>query len=55
MTNHYARVVHQVNVDGRGYAHPYDDATPPGGKDQSGFVNDPAPRTLRVVVGGGGG
>ena len=54
VTNHYARIVHEVNVDGRGYAHPYDDATPVGGKDQSGFVNDPNPRALRVVVGGGG-
>ena len=51
VTNHYARVVHGASVDGRGYAHPYDDATPAGGKDQSGFVNDPAPRMLRVVVG----
>lgn len=24
-TNHYSRVVHEVNLDGRGYAFPYDD------------------------------
>jgi hypothetical protein len=55
VTNHYARVVHETNVDGRGYAHPYDDATPVGGKDQSGFVNDPNPRVLRVAIGGADG
>jgi hypothetical protein len=54
VTNHYARLVHAANVDGRGYAHPYDDATPAGGPDQSGFVNDPAPRLLTVAVGGAG-
>jgi hypothetical protein len=54
-TNHYARIVHAANIDGRGYAHPYDDATPSGAPDQSGFVNDPNPKLLTVVVGGGGG
>ena len=53
VTNHYARLVHAANIDGRGYAHPYDDATPSGGPDQSGFVNDPRPKLLTVVVGGG--
>ncbi|MCJ1475044.1 hypothetical protein MMC13_003704 [Lambiella insularis] len=53
VTNHYARLVHAANVDGRGYAHPYDDVAPAGGPDQSGFVNDGAPRLLRVTVGGG--
>lgn len=52
VTNHYARAVHDINADGRGYAHPYDDATPVGGKDQSGFVNDPSPAKLSVTVGG---
>jgi len=54
VTNHYARLVHSANIDGRGYAHPYDDATPSGGPDQSGFVNDPNPKLLTVTVGGGG-
>jgi hypothetical protein len=53
VTNHYARLVHSANMDGRGYAHPYDDATPSGGPDQSGFVNDPNPKLLTVVIGGG--
>jgi hypothetical protein len=52
--NHYARLVHGSNLDGRGYCHPYDDASPPGGGDQSGFVNDGNPRLFTVVVGGGG-
>ena len=53
ITNHYARIVHDANIDGRGYAHPYDDVTPSGVSDQSGFVNDPNPKLLTVVVGGG--
>ena len=53
ITNHYARLVHAANVDGRGYAHPYDDVTPAGGPDRSGYVNDGAPKLLTVTVGGG--
>ena len=52
VTNHYGRIVHATNLDGRGYAHPYDDVAPSNGPDQSGFVNDPAPKLLTVVVGG---
>jgi hypothetical protein len=53
ITNHYARIVHAANLDGRGYAFPYDDVTPTGGADQSGFVADPNPALLTVAVGGG--
>jgi hypothetical protein len=52
-TNHYARIVHAANLDGRGYAFPYDDVTPNGGVDQSGFVADPNPTLWTVAVGGG--
>ena len=52
VTNHYARLVHAANADGRGYAHPYDDVAPSGGPDQSGFVNDEAPKVLSIVLGG---
>ncbi|KAH8597575.1 hypothetical protein B0O99DRAFT_650923 [Bisporella sp. PMI_857] len=38
ITNHYSRLVHTANIDGRGYAFPYDDV-PAIGADQSGFVN----------------
>ena len=52
-TNHYARIVHAANLDGRGYCFPYDDVSPSGGVDQSGFVSDPTPATFLVTVGGG--
>jgi hypothetical protein len=52
ITNHYSRIVHAANLDGRGYAFPYDDVAPAGGPDQSGEVNDPNPSLLTVAVGG---
>lgn len=53
ITNHYARIVHAANLDGRGYAFPYDDVAPTNGADQSGSVYDPNPKLLTVAVGGG--
>lgn len=53
VTNHYSRIVHAANVDGRGYCFPYDDVTPSGGPEQSGYVADPAPANFLVTVGGG--
>ncbi len=53
ITNHYSRIVHQVEVQGRGYAFPYDDVAPSGGADQSGSVYDPNPTLLTITVGGG--
>ena len=53
VTNHYARIVHAVNADGRGYAFPFDDVAPTGGGDQSGAVFDGQPGILTVAVGGG--
>lgn len=53
VTNHYARIVHAANLDGRGYCFPYDDVTPNGGVDQSGFVSDGTPASFLVTVGGG--
>ena len=52
ITNHYARIVHAANVDGKGYAFPYDDVAPSDGTDQSGYVTDPNPQLLTVTVGG---
>jgi hypothetical protein len=52
ITNHYSRIVHATNIDGRGYAFPYDDVAPSGGLDQSGSVFDPNPSLLSIVVGG---
>lgn len=51
--NHYARVVHACNLDGKGYAFAYDDVQPDGGEDQSGKVNAGDPEVLVVAVGGG--
>ncbi|KAI0200445.1 glucanase B [Astrocystis sublimbata] len=54
-TNHYARILHGVNLDGRGYAFPYDDVVPSGatGPDQAGTVFDGSPELLTVTLGGG--
>lgn len=52
VTNHYARIVHGANTDGRGYAFSFDDFMPTGGEDQSGAVQDGAPQLLTVTVGG---
>jgi len=52
VTNHYARILHEVAVDGRGYAFAYDDVNSAEGKDQSGFVNAPDPDVLTVTFGG---
>lgn len=51
-TNHYARIVHAANLDGRGYAFPYDDVGPTGGADQSGSISDASPSLLTVAIGG---
>ena len=52
ITNHYARIVHAANLDGLGYAFPYDDVTPNGGQDQSGALHSGNPQLLTVAVGG---
>ena len=52
VTNHYARIVHEVNLDNKGYAFPYDDVTKTGFDDLSGAVFDPNPAILTVTVGG---
>ncbi len=51
VTNHYGRVCHEAAVEGRGYAFPYDDVGASKGVDQSGFLNDPNPKTLTIGVG----
>ena len=53
-TNHYARLVHEHNVDGKGYAFAYDDVQVDGGEDQSGKVNAGDPEVFTVSVGGKG-
>ncbi|KAF2823157.1 hypothetical protein CC86DRAFT_372856 [Ophiobolus disseminans] len=51
-TNHYSRIVHQAQKDGRGYAFPYDDVVPDGGNDVAGTQFDGSPRLFTVAVGG---
>ena len=51
ITNHYSRLVHEANSDTRGYAFPYDDVAPTGGRDESGAVFG-NPRAFKVTVGG---
>lgn len=51
-TNHYARLVHEHNVDKKGYAFAYDDVQPDSGEDQSGKVNAGDPKLFIVTVGG---
>lgn len=51
-TNHYARLVHVHNLDGKGYAFAYDDVQPDDGEDQSGKVNAGDPKLFTVTVGG---
>ena len=51
-TNHYSRIVHECNLDAKGYAFAYDDVQPDGGADQSGKVEAPDPTAWIVAVGG---
>ncbi|KAI8648850.1 Glucan endo-1,3-beta-glucosidase [Fusarium sp. Ph1] len=50
-TNHYSRIVHSYEVDGRGYAFPYDDVNPNGHKDASGVVSSNKVQFLTIYVG----
>ena len=50
-TNHYSRVVHETNIDHRGYAFPYDDVVPNQGMDQAGIVKDGEPKEFVITVG----
>ncbi|TFB01048.1 hypothetical protein CCMA1212_006893 [Trichoderma ghanense] len=50
-TNHYSRLVHKFEVDGRGYAFPYDDVNPDGNENASGTLASGAPDKLTVYVG----
>lgn len=56
-TNHYARVIHEHEVEGMGYAFSYDDTNPVGsGLDNAtanaaGLIKDSSPDLLYVVIG----
>lgn len=49
-TNHYSRLVHAREVDGKGYAFAYDDVNP-NGENASGVVSSGRPDTLKVYFG----
>ncbi|KAH4918498.1 hypothetical protein HBI57_206870 [Parastagonospora nodorum] len=53
ITNHYARIFHEVSSDHLGYAFPYDDVHPSAdGTSQEGAVNDEKPTIFQIIVGG---
>jgi hypothetical protein len=51
-TSHYSRIIHANEVDGKGYAFPYDDVNPDGAEDAAGLVSSGNPETLIFYVGG---
>lgn len=50
--SHYSRLIHELEIDGRGYAFPYDDVNPDEGGNASGLVSSAVPDTLTIYVGG---
>ncbi|KAK2759808.1 hypothetical protein FQN54_002542 [Arachnomyces sp. PD_36] len=50
-TNHYSRIVHEHEIDGKGYAFAYDDVNPEG-KNAAGVVAAADPKLLTVTIGG---
>ena len=51
-TNWYSKIVHEYEVDGKGYAFAYDDVTPDTGVNNAGVVASSIPGTLTITVGG---
>ncbi|KAF5988571.1 glucan endo-1,3-beta-glucosidase [Fusarium bulbicola] len=51
-TNHYSRIVHTYEADGRGYAFAYDDVNPDGDENASGVVSSDNVDVLTIHVGG---
>ncbi|KAK2669799.1 Beta-1,3-glucanase, N-terminal, subdomain 2 [Fusarium oxysporum f. sp. vasinfectum] len=51
-TNHYSRIVHSYEVDGRGYAFSYDDVNPDNGEEASGVVSSDNVHLLTIHAGG---
>ncbi|KAH6951129.1 hypothetical protein BKA56DRAFT_505913 [Ilyonectria sp. MPI-CAGE-AT-0026] len=50
-TNHYSRVIHKYEVDGKGYAFSYDDVNPDGNENASGIVSSGNVDNLTIFVG----
>lgn len=51
-TQHYSRIIHETEVDGKGYAFSYDDVNPTNSDDAAGLINSPNPSTLVFYIGG---
>ncbi|CEJ92408.1 hypothetical protein VHEMI08063 [[Torrubiella] hemipterigena] len=51
-THYYAKSIHDIEVDGKGYAFQYDDVHPTGGVDASGTVQASQPQVLTFYAGG---
>lgn len=51
-SNWYSAFVHQIELDGRGYAFPYDDVTPRPEESVDGSVSSTDPKGLTIFVGG---
>lgn len=50
-TNHYSRLVHRSEIDGKGYAFSYDDVNPLA-ENVAGVVAGPDPEVLKIFIGG---
>ena len=50
-TNHYSRVIHKYESDGKGYAFSYDDVNPSGKENASGVVSSGNVNYLTVTIG----
>jgi hypothetical protein len=52
ITNHYSRIVHAVEPDGKGYAFPYDDVDSSAATNVAGTVSDGNPKNFTIYFGG---
>lgn len=50
-TNHYSRIIHNYEVEGKGYSFPYDDVNPDGNENASGTVSSGNVNNLTIYVG----
>jgi hypothetical protein len=51
-THHYSRIVHEHEIDGKGYAFPYDDVNPDASEDAAGLITSGNHQTLTFHIGG---
>ena len=51
-TNRYSQFIHKYELDGRGYAFPYDDVNADGVANASGELSDANPQSLTITIGG---